>query len=299
MAIGKGGQKGSQSQSGTSSGTTSNTSMPIIGDDWLRQYQGAGGTLGANGVTADQQGNVNALQGINNSLDYYTRAGYYGLGDMSERLGGQWATPNAVNAPTVNAQTGASFMDAYKNPWDSQVIDASVNDYNTNVDRTSNAMRAGRDASGAFGDRAAIADAVYQGDASRGLGALTSGLRQQGFNTAAGYGQADANRDFGAQSTNAANSLAAQTFNNNMTNNRQQFDVNTGFRGDEMRMGAYDRMSNNVLAQSGIQSGGINNLMNYLGLGTQTFGQQNDGTYSGQTQSNGGSSSKGGGVSLG
>jgi hypothetical protein len=261
-----------------SAGQNSNTMNRIIGDDWLSGYSGLGNTLGQTGVTAGQQGNINALQGINSGLQNYTQSGYYGLGDLASKFGGQWAAPDPVTAQSVSAQSGAQGMDAYQNPWDKQVVDATAADYDAQSAQGLNAMRAGRDASGAFGDRAALADGQYMADSDRGRASLLSGLRQQGFNTAAGYGQMDASRGLQAAGMNQSANLAAQQFNNNMTNNRQQFDVNTGFRGDENRMQAFRDMQNNVMNQNGIQSGGVGNLMNYLNLGTNTFGQQSDGS---------------------
>jgi len=300
-------------------GATSNTTNAIISDDWLNQNQSLAEQLGNSGMTGAQQYNADALRNVGAGQGLYTNAGYYGLDQFNQRFGGGWATPadlasqnvtaSMINAPSIAAQSGAQNMSAYQNPWDRDVIDASVADYNVNADRALNAMRAGRDASGAFGDRSAIADAVYQADATRGLGSLVSGLRQQGFNTAAAYGQQDASRVLNADQTNAANSLAAQQanaanslaaqqfnstqalnagqFNNTLRNERQQFDINTALQGDQNRMQAFRDMQNNIQAQNAIQSSGIDNLIKQLNLGTATFGSQSDGTASGTSESTG------------
>jgi hypothetical protein len=343
------GSAGSSKNSNTShevyDGTTSSTTMPVIPEWWNTNNQALGNLLGGSGLTSQQQGGIGALQNLMPGQNAYTQAGYYGLDMFNDRFGGGWATPGAVKAPEVSArdvrsgdvsadqvsaQAGADFMAAYRNPWDRDVIDASLSDYTANVDRTANAMRAGRDAAGAFGDRAAIADAVFQGDAARGLGSLASGLRQQGFNTAAGFGQQDAGRalqaagmnqsanlqaagmnqashlqaagmnqstDLQAALANAANALGAQQFNNSLTNERQQFDINTALQGDQNRMQAYRDMQANILAQSGVSQTGIDNLLAHLNAGTAAFGSQSDGTASGSSRStsSGKTKSKGGG----
>jgi hypothetical protein len=313
------------------SGQTSSTSNPLISEEWLNQNQAIANLLGATGVTAGQQANINALQNLNVGQGAYTQAGYYGLDQFADRFGGGWAAPTDVTsqtvnaqsvvAPNVSAQSGAQNMSAYANPWQRDVVNATVDDYNINTDRTLNAMRAARDSAGAFGDRAAVADAVYLGDASRGLGSLVGNLNSQGFNTAAALGQQDANRYLSADSTNAAHQLtasqanaanalnaqqfnagqsqAAQEFNNNLRNNRQQFDINAAFQGDQNRMQAFRDQQTNLLSQSGIMQGGLDNLLQQLSLGTSTFGNQTDTTASGQSSSSSqsGSKSKGGGIS--
>lgn len=317
MAVGKGGQSGNQNQSGSYTGNSSTTTAPIISDNWNNAYTGALGNLGTTGVNPMQQGFISGLgsnkpnlSDVTRGMDAYKNAGYYSLQDLSKNFGGEWATPDPVAAQMVSARTGAEFMNAYKNPFDKDVIDASIADYNANADRSLNAMRAGRDASGAFGDRAAIADAVFNADAARGLGSMVGGLRQQGFNTAAGLGMADANRFLTADTGNADRRLQADTFNNNMTNNRQQFSVNQAMQGDAQRMQALRDLRDtalagsaenraNILAQSGIASGGLSQLTNLLNLGTSTFGQQSNTSGSGSSQNAGSSKSKGGGISLG
>jgi len=308
------------------SGTTSETYKPIISDEWLNQNLNLGNLLGSTGMTSAQQENINALQNVNNGFGAYTQAGYYGLDQFADRFGGGWAAPTdvaaqnistgSIGAPTiasqdVAAQQGAANMAAYANPFERDVVNASIADYNVNTDRTLNAMRAGRDAAGAFGDRAAIADAVYQADAARGLGSVISNLRAQGFNTAADLGQQDANRFLAADtanaanqltaaSTNAANALAAQQFNNSLRNERQQFDINAAFQGDQNRMQAFRDQQAGIQTQNAIQQAGLDNLLAQLNLGVQTFGRQTDGTSSANTQSSGtsGSKSKGGGFSF-
>lgn len=183
---------------------------------------------------------------------------------------------NAQNVDPVLARTGGALAQGYYNPFLQDVVNASIADYNANAERTLSAMRQGRDAAGAFGDRAAIADAVYQADATRGLGATVSGLRSQAFDTAQGFGQAEANRLLSADMANAGNLLNNRQFNVNALNQnakfnadalnetarfnagalnqstqfdanlldgRDRFNVDAGYRGDQQRLQANDAVA--------------------------------------------------------
>ena len=123
---------------------------------------------------------------------------------------GQVADPGSIDNITLDpvaqaeARRASEFMGDYLNPYTGQVVDAALSDFDVGVGRTQNAMRARRDAGSAFGDRAAIADAIYGGEASRGRGALSAGLRADAFNTAANFGAGDAGRFTAASGQNAA-----------------------------------------------------------------------------------------------
>jgi hypothetical protein len=314
-----GSQKGNTHNWGNYSGNTSTTSNPIIPTQWNDSYTGAMNFLGPSGVSQTQQGFINTLGGntpnldqFNTGMDAYTKAGYYSLQDLSKNSGGEWATPDPVKAQQVQARTGASFMGDYRNPFDKDVIDATAADYDAQFAKDLAGWGAMQDSAGAFGDRGALAKAQLIADAGRGRASLLGGLRQLGFNTAAGLGQADANRFAAVDTGNADRTLAADTFNSNQIDSRQRFSVNQAMQGDAQRMQALRDLRDtafagsaenrsNILAQSGIASGGVGQLTNLLGLGTNTFGQQTDTTASGESENWGtsGSKSKGGGVSGG
>lgn len=223
--------------------TSSKDQTPILSDDWIKAYKNSSNNLGANGLNSLQNQGLGMLNQAITDRPYQASAvivnnDLMGMRGDLEGLGAKYDPYTKMTTPTATADTGASFMGAYKNPFDRDVIDASVNDYNTNVDRTSNAMRAGRDSAGAFGDRSAIADAVYQGDASRGLGSLVSGLRQTGFNTAAGLGQQDA-----ARSTDVSKFNAGQELQNRV-----------------QQMGAIGAQERNIAARAGISQQILDNV---------------------------------------
>lgn len=140
------------------------------------------------------------------------------LGDAAQVQAANVGPIADVNAGTiasqdVNARRGSEFRSDYFDPYINDVVNTSLADFDTGVDRSANAMRASRDAGSAFGSRSRNADAIFQGDAARGRGALSAGLRSNAFNTATGYGMQDANRFLSADTTNAGNRLSASTSN--------------------------------------------------------------------------------------
>jgi len=248
---------------------SSATQKPILSDQWTGSFDRATGNMNAGGYTPDQATGSDWIRNNLNTNPVGTQRGVTNqyindvqgaIGDINMNGLNQFATGAARQADyagDVTAKTGAGFMDAYKNPYQTDVIDASIADYNAGADRALSGMRAGRDAAGAFGDRAAIQDAVFNADANRGLGSLVSGLRSQGFTTAAGLGMQDSNRDLTAGMSNQS----ARAQNN-------QFNVNAGYQGDQQRIGAYNDIVRNGLSAAGLSQQQFNNIVNENGVNT-------------------------------
>ncbi len=171
-----------------------------------------------------------------------------------------------------------------------------------------NARHAAAGAGSAFGDRAAVGDAVYQGQSDVGRAALASQLANTGFTNAASLGQSDAARALQAGTTNAGNNLQAGEFNNTLANS-----INTGnadrslSAATNISLPATQMLGNNVATQAGLSGNAASNLGNLggstfaqfisaLAAGTPLFGSTTD--TSGQShstgQSNGNASSKAG-----
>jgi hypothetical protein len=127
--------------------------------------------------------------------------------------------------------------------------------------------------------------------------------------------QFNAQQRLGADQFNVSNALTAKQFNNQMQNQREMFDVDAGYRGYEMRDNARRALESNLgaqaaLGQQGFQmnadlangligAGGVGQSQNlaWLGAGTPLFGEQSNGSQTATTNTNGRSSSKGGGIS--
>lgn len=254
--------------------TTTNSSStgiqkPILSDDWLSAFKNSAGALNANGANPWQQQGADYLSGSmgqNSPVNSYTDLTNNTLGNfnrMNLQARDQFApfttqqAPQSAYAGDVNAMSGADFMDKYSNKYDQSVIDSTVNDYNTNTDRTLNAIRQGRNSSGAFGDRSAIADAAYQGDATRGLGSLVSNLRQANFNTAAGYGQQDASR-----------ALTAATSNQSARAANNDFNANAIYKNRDQQMAAINDQVSAISNAVGVSQDALKNVVTADGIDT-------------------------------
>ncbi|MDX2224599.1 MAG: hypothetical protein SFV21_17740 [Rhodospirillaceae bacterium] len=156
----------------------------------------------------------------------------------------------------ISAQRGAEFLESYRNPWEQQVVDTSLADYDVGADRSRNDLRARRDSGAAFGDRAALADAVFAADAARGRGGLAANLRSQGFNTAANLGMQDAGRAFEAARSNqnvamqraiqqAQFNQQAALANAQRRDDAGRFNIDSRYRNDQQRINA-------ALSQAGL-----------------------------------------------
>lgn len=92
------------------------------------------------------------------------------------------------------ALTGASQMGNYSNPYDQQVINTTLANYDANSGQARAALEANGARNGAFGgSRFGIAEGQFDASNAMNRAQTEAGLRQQGFNTAAGYGLQDAN----------------------------------------------------------------------------------------------------------
>lgn len=269
------------------------------------QAEGAGQVSGQ--MTGDEVGA--GLQHIRESyLPHYANSDSYTMAQMEKKWGDMYAPPTPVEAQQIQARQGSEFMDAYKNPYLDQILDSSLADYDAGVDRSANSFRAGSISGGQGGNsRQSVAAGVLAGDAARGRGALSSGIRDRAFSTALGAGMQDANRYYSADATNASNDLAAQTYNSNLDFQRKAHDADSAYRGDAMRMDAVKTMQDNLLTEGmfgndtasllyGMGQGQFGNLQqqfmndqlvnfqnpfNLLTLGTSLFGEDGSeiGTY--------------------
>jgi hypothetical protein len=321
-----GAQNGSQTGTQTSSSTSSvNPNVPTQNQGY---YNNAGANVGANGLTAIQQqalagapqpgqGSV-AVQSSINDLNAL-KPGY---GALASNTYTPYSATSAGGAPTA-----AQFMGAYQNPYTNDVVNSTLANYDNNTANTLNQMRASRDAGSAFGDRAAIADSVYKGQSDLGRGQLASSLLSQGFNTAAGLGQGDANAAASVNmfnagqannvaQNNAGNNLAQQGINLNALNSAGNNAMNTSNLA-QAGVNLNSSLANNLFSMGGQ---GQNQLLNLFSAGNPLIGQTSTNTGTGtqsantsmenlgvnantgsgqsQGQSSGSGSSKGGGLSF-
>lgn len=305
--------------SGTSTGTTS-VNAPV---GWETSWNGM--QPGAGGFNATQQPGVDWLGGALANPDPASlaapRAGmewgadYFKdqaanrtaptLANLAASGNPAYATPADVQAQQISAQQGVKFLNDYQNPYLKDVLDTSLQDYDVGTDRAANSFRLQNIAGGASGAGTnPVGAAIFAGEANRGRGALSSGIRSNAFNTAAGFGMQDANRFLSADQSNQQANLAAATFNNQQQQARNMFDANLGMQYNDQRDRTVRDLVNtqgniaNVgttgfgigqgLAQGVIGAGaqGQNQNLAWLNAGTPLFGQTNTNTNTGTVNQN-------------
>lgn len=324
----------SGSTSGTTSGTSNSTTTAIAPDAYVQGWNAF--TPGPQGFNPTQQTGVNWMTGqlngidpnrgaanLNMASDYFrdtlANRGAPTLANLAASGNPAYAAPDPVTAQMISARRGSEFLNDYQNPFQSQVIDTSLAQYDQDSAEARNSLRAGN--AGAFGNkRFGVAEGQFAADSALGRAGLGANLRSTGFNTAAGLGMQDANRILSADTTNAANALAAATFNNQQAQSRQMFDANLGMAYNGQRdnvastlanLGNSDYALGQGLAGGLINAGATGQGQNlaWLNAGVPLIGQSNTssntGTTTGATSGNssgtssGSGSSKGGGLEVG
>jgi len=150
--------------------------------------------------------------------DPYQAAAYAQAVDPTTGLGayqpylataGQAATAaGALTGPMTAAQTTA-----YMSPYQTQVIDASLADYDAQAAKSRLGLGAQAVAGGAFGGgRHGIAEAEFDVGSNRGRATLQSGLRQQGFQQAQQARQQDLANQMGLANLQTGLGQTAQDF---------------------------------------------------------------------------------------
>lgn len=290
-------QNNSSSTSSSSGTSTSTVNTP---DGWMNTWQSL--QPGAGGFNPTQQAGVDYMSGqlagidpnrgatnLNAASNYFqdtlNNRTAPTLANLAASGNPAYAAPDPVVAQQIAARRGSEFLNDYQNPYQSQVIDASLNQYDQDSAEARNSLRANN--AGAFGNkRYGVAEGQFASDSALGRAGLGANLRSTGFNTAAGLGMQDANRYLSADATNAANSLAAATFNNQQAQSRNMFDANLGMQYNNQRdnvastlanLGNADYALGQGLAGGLVNAGGMGNNqnLNWLNAAVPTFGQTN------------------------
>lgn len=121
--------------------------------------------------------------------------------------------PNAIKASSVNA-TMLPGMDraAYTNPWITDVENRAVDAATRAGQQRQVQLAADAASKGAFGgSRQAVQQGVADAETIRGIGDLSAGLREKGFDTATQAMQADAARKQAAETQTGQWGMDAQT----------------------------------------------------------------------------------------
>ena len=239
---------------GRSSGTTvqqSTTQMdPQIRDAYLANLSRAQGVAGGIGprqfaqFNPDQQAAFDVTRQFASPSSLGMQQARFGgalVGSAGmyqpQMVGGQQASRAGVR--DLSATTGAQGMSAYTNPFEQDVVNVALADIERarQMQQMQGAAQAQR--AGAFGgSRQGVAQALTNEAALREAARTAAGLRQQGFEFAAGMGQTDAARQLQAQAANQGVDISLEQANAQL---RQQADLanqQAGLAGAQQRMQA-------------------------------------------------------------
>jgi len=177
---------------------TDTTGSLVAGNNWLSHTDPYSYVAGANPLQTQAAATAG---GLNNNYGNWGQA--YGATAAS----GDTSLVNQValdrTPPSVVAQSGAQNYQQYMSPYLNNVVNASLNSFDNQAGQTKAEDDLNLTGSGAFGGSgAAIQKALTAGQLGLARGQLQSGLLNQGYNTAMGYGMQDADRNLSAQTAN-------------------------------------------------------------------------------------------------
>tara|TARA_R110000868_G_scaffold4418_2_gene27715 strand:- start:10017 stop:11099 length:1083 start_codon:yes stop_codon:yes gene_type:complete len=250
--------------------------------------QAANGLLGMGGaMNPYSQGAANAMTGINSGQQAQSAAnGMYQMGN------GQNSTLNSAN--NTFAQTGGQgivpqTMNQYLNPYQDQVVNSTINSMRDQEMQQLNNVRGQAAQAGAYGGaRQALVESEVMNNSQRNMYDAVGGLNQQGFNTAAQFGQnrigqiqnaaqgqlAAAGQQFAAQQGAAGFGLNNAGLNLNVANSVG----NMGLASDASRQSAYQGAGNmfqnrdNTMLAAG--QAGIGAAQSGMGIGNNIADRQ-------------------------
>jgi hypothetical protein len=164
-------------------------------------------------------------------------------------------TPQQVSAQRVSmadnsydpAQLAGADLSAYMSPFQSDVIDASMRDYDNLLGMTFNQLKAQTPMGAYGGSRQGVAMGQAGADAARDQARAIANLRQAGFQNAQGAAFQDigARNQFMAQRN--ADNLSTQQYNAGQDMAAQQFNSQQGLAGANFNAGIANNMFANGL----------------------------------------------------
>ena len=265
-----------------SSSTTSTSIDPDIKAAYLQQLQDARTTAAALG----EQKFAGFTPGYATAEQQLTATGIGGAGQQTTNRAAELALAEAGYTPQqIQAMTGAQYMSAYQNPYENQVVQATLADIERQRQISQQAQQARAVGAKAFGGtRQGIAESLANEDYLRQAANTAAQLRSAGFTTAAGFGQTDAARAMEAARANAANQIAgagirqaavgqlgalgAQQQNLGMTG--AQAVMNAAQQRQALEQAQLDARRNLSLQQLGITGGALGQQLPNLGGTTTT-----------------------------
>ena len=234
--------------------------------------QAAGAQQAAMAGTAAAMANrPQQVQGVGYQATGYNPTGYGSTGYQASQMGGP--------------ATAASQITNYQNPYENQVVQATLRDIGGAQQQAMNQIGAQATAANAFGgSRHGIAEAESNKAFNQQALDAAARIRAQGFNTALGAAQFDVGQQQNAAAQNMAAQNAAAQFGAAAANQAGQFGAAAAnqagqFGATAANQAASQAAQNQMTAQQLNQAAGLNANQQMLaaanqmgGLGQQSFG---------------------------
>jgi AraC-like DNA-binding protein len=212
------------------------------------QYQAPAAAMGALSRGTSYEVNPLAQQGFQRAMAYspeQVRATSYGAA--------QEATP----------QTAASAMQAYQNPYETQVVQQTLRDIGTQAQLGQQNLAAQAQAAKAFGgSRHGIAEAEAMKGYTQQMADAAGRLRQQGFQTQLGAGQFDVGQQAASTARNVAAENVARQFGAQTGMTAQQLNQAAGLSGAQLNLAGTQALSGADLAAAQERRASANALAN-------------------------------------
>lgn len=193
-----------------------------------------GAAAGQQTAIPTQPTNVAQFQGGGSAQNPYAQAAAAQRQAMAGTQAGMGYAPQQVQASSYQAADPTSMISNFQNPYESQVVQQSLQDIGEAQDIALNQLGAQAQAANAFGgSRQGVAEAQTRLGYGKQAANTIGQLRQQGFNTALAAAQNQ------AAAQNAAAQFGAQA---GMT--AQQLNQSAGLQGAQQRLAAANQLGN-------------------------------------------------------
>ena len=157
--------------------------------------------------------------------------------------------------------TAASAMQAYQNPYESQVVQQTLRDIGTQAQMGQQNLAAQAQAAKAFGgSRHGIAEAEAMKGYTQPMADAAARMRQQGFQTQLGAGQFDVGQQSASTARNVAAENVARQFGAQTGMTAQQLNQAAGLSGAQLNLGGAQALSGADLAAAGERRASANAL---------------------------------------
>ena len=177
-----------------------------------------------------------------------------GGGSVFDQAAGGMQQAGSTYGGVAQGGQALQSMNAYLNPYQSQVIDNTTNRMMDQRDMQLNQVAGNANAAGAFGgSRHGLVESNVYDNSMRKISDMQIQMNMQGFNTAAGYGLQDVNQ----QLAGAGGLMGAS---------QQGFNMGQAIQGDQMQQGQQQQQLMQQILNAGNQQFGgyVNHPINML-----------------------------------